>query len=141
VAASEPTGEEGSDPTDLLEKVAAVRGGAAGAWDLGDGAGTWAGGAHGGAALKEAVPRYDVNPRPPYPETARRRGLQGTVLLSVLVRSNGTVGHVKLAKTCGHDLLDMAALRTVKEWQFVPGTRGERPVDMEIRVPVRFQLQ
>jgi protein TonB len=94
-----------------------------------------------GIVVKEAIPRYEVNPDPPYPETARRRGLEGTVLLSVLVRSNGTVGEVKLAKTSGHRLLDAAAMGTIRDWQFIPGRRGERPVQMEIRVPVRFQLE
>jgi len=98
------------------------------------------GGNAGGGPLREATPRYDINPRPAYPEVARRRGLEGTVVLTVRVRGDGGVGEVKLARTSGFDVLDQAALQAVVGWQFIPGRRGDQPMEMEVRVPVRFQL-
>ncbi len=93
-----------------------------------------------GAAIQEAIPRYDLNPRPPYPEIARRRGYEGTVVLEVRVKTDGKVGGVRLAETSGYELLDQAALQAVPAWQFIPAARGDQPVEMEVRVPVRFQL-
>jgi periplasmic protein TonB len=103
--------------------------------------GSMSGGNAGGGPLREAIPRYDLNPGPAYPDAARRRGAQGTVLLAVRVQRDGSVGEVKLARTSGFDLLDQAALQTVRGWRFVPGKRDDQPIEMDVRVPVRFHLQ
>lgn len=90
------------------------------------------------------VPRFDAdyleNPPPPYPLVARRRGLQGTVRLEVLVGRDGRVRDLKLAESSGHADLDDAALRAVRDWRFVPARRGGEPVDAPVIVPVRFQI-
>jgi protein TonB len=92
-------------------------------------------------SLQEAIPRYDINPPPPYPETARRRAYEGTVLLQVRVRKDGRVGEVRVNKTSGYEILDQAALEAVSSWVFVPGRRGDEAVDMDVRVPVTFKLR
>ena len=92
-------------------------------------------------ALTEARPLYRQNPAPDYPRLARRRGYQGTVILAVMVEKTGRVKDVKLDKSSGHDSLDRAAKRAVKGWRFDPGRHGDDPVDMWVKVPVRFQLQ
>lgn len=88
----------------------------------------------------EAKPLYRLNPPPDYPPLARRRGLEGTVQLDVLVNSRGGVHEVRLAGTSGHDLLDRAAMAAVQTWLFQPGKRGEQSIDMWVRVPIRFAL-
>ena len=40
----------------------------------------------GSEVIYEAEPLYKMNPEPPYPKMARKRGYQGTVILSVLVK-------------------------------------------------------
>ena len=95
----------------------------------------------GNVVIREAFPLYKENPAPAYPALAQRRRYQGTVLLDVLVNSQGRVGTVKLFKTSGHALLDKAALAAVEGWQFVPGRRGEENIDMWVRIPVRFQIK
>lgn len=91
--------------------------------------------------LVEAVPLYRQNPPPLYPELARRRGYEGVVLLEVLVTEEGSVGELRVARSSGHTVLDRAAVQTVGEWRFVPGRRGDLPVAMRVRIPVRFRLQ
>ena len=93
------------------------------------------------AFIKEAIPQYRNNPLPVYPKVARRRGHQGTVLLEVLVDRNGGVRDLRVFRSSGHTTLDDAALASVKNWLFDPGMRGSRPVEMWIRLPVRFQLK
>jgi protein TonB len=88
----------------------------------------------------EATPLYRRNPPPDYPPLARRRGLEGTVQLDVLVNSRGGVNQVRLAETSGHDLLDRAAIAAVGNWLFQPGKRGDETIDMWVRVPIRFAL-
>ncbi|MCJ7600776.1 MAG: energy transducer TonB [Desulfobulbaceae bacterium] len=91
-------------------------------------------------AAIEATPLYRRNPPPDYPPLARRRGLEGTVQLDVLVNSRGDVNQVRLAETSGHDLLDRAAIAAVENWLFQPGKRGDETIDMWVRVPIRFAL-
>jgi len=93
------------------------------------------------AAIKEASPRYQKNPPPVYPRVARRRGHQGTVLLEVLVDRNGSVRDLRVLQTSGYSTLDNAALASVKGWIFDPGMKGSQPIEMWVRLPVRFQLK
>lgn len=81
------------------------------------------------------------NPKPPYPLMARRRGLEGEVLLSVQVRADGRVASVEVKQSSGHPILDRAALKTLSRWRFVPARQGEQPVSASIEVPIRFQLR
>ena len=93
------------------------------------------------SVIREASPLYRVNPPPHYPLSARRRGYQGTVILEVFVGSTGRVIDLRLTQSSGHAALDNAALKAVKRWNFTPGSRDDQPVDMWVRVPVRFQLR
>lgn len=92
-------------------------------------------------ALKEAVPIYRQNPPPGYPRIARRKGYEGTVVLEVLVGREGRVSDLRLLHSCGHAVLDEAAADSVRSWLFDPGTRDNDPVEMWVKVPVRFQLK
>jgi protein TonB len=91
--------------------------------------------------LVQAQPLYRENPVPEYPPLARRRNLQGTVLLEVLVDGRGQVGALAVHRSSGQPLLDEAALKCVKGWRFEPGRRGGEPMAMQVLVPVRFALR
>ena len=88
---------------------------------------------------KGASPRGD-NPKPEYPFVARNRGYQGRVVLQVDVLPDGTAGGVELTSSSGYDSLDAAAVRTVRQWRFVPARRNGRPVAAAVTVPVLFKL-
>ena len=91
--------------------------------------------------VREATPAYKDNPRPGYPKRARRRGYEGTVVLEVLVDTDGRVKELRVLKSSGHRVLDKAALKSVNGWLFEPGMVGDEKVDMWVRVPVRFELR
>ena len=93
------------------------------------------------AAVRASVPLYDLNPPPDYPRAARRRNYQGTVVLDVRVTVDGLAAEVRVGQSSGYTLLDRSALRAVKAWRFSPARRGDRPVEMWVRVPVRFALR
>ena len=102
------------------------------------GRGTGSGGGAGGGDARVA---YAANPRPEYPLLARRMGMEGVVLLSVLVRRDGGVGDIDVQKSSGFPALDDAALRTVRSrWRFVPARKDGEPVDARVTVPIRFHL-
>ena len=92
-------------------------------------------------SVKKAIPIYDKNPSPEYPLIARRRGFQGTVVLEVMVKPNGRVGDLKVLKSSGYKVLDMAASASVREWMFKPAIKGNEEIEMWVRVPVSFQLK
>ena len=93
-----------------------------------------------GAGDQEAAPRYDINPAPQYPMQAKRRGLQGVVMIEALIEASGNVADLRLFASSGHSILDKAALSSVRGWRFQPGTVGGRRKQMWVKVPVRFEL-
>lgn len=84
---------------------------------------------------------YLHNPRPSYPMAARRMGWEGRVVLNIEVLAEGTCGAVNVFQSSGHEILDNAALRTVKAWRFMPATRAGRPVTQWFKVPIQFSLK
>jgi len=84
---------------------------------------------------------YLNNPRPPYPLVARRMGYHGKVVLDVEVLAEGTAGGVKLHQSSGYDILDNAAMQTVKTWRFTPARHLGQPVTQRFLVPIKFSLE
>lgn len=84
---------------------------------------------------------YLDNPRPAYPLAARRRGLEGTVHIDVLVSRDGVAREVRVKTTSGTNDLDESALAAVRRWRFLPARRGAETVEAWITVPIRFQLE
>ena len=77
-------------------------------------------------------------PAPNYPRMARRRGLEGTCVIEVLMDTQGEVITLALKQSTGHTILDQAALAAVKDWKFIApsGIAGAS----KALVPVRFAL-
>jgi len=75
-----------------------------------------------------------------YPRRARRRALEGTVELKILVTREGLVSRIKIAKSSGHKILDEAAKSAVARWRFSPALRNGVPVAAWTRRVVHFQL-
>lgn len=76
---------------------------------------------------------------PAYPRDALRQGLGGTVLLQVLVDTDGKPLQVDVVRSSGHRSLDRAAQRHVlARWTFRPAVEDGRPVQAIGLVPVEF---
>lgn len=87
-------------------------------------------------------PNFREPPVPPsYPRRALRLGQEGTVLLQALVGSDGATRHVEVLESSGFPLLDGAAVKAVRRWHFLPGSRGGQTVATAVQVPVRFTLR
>jgi protein TonB len=93
------------------------------------------------ATVRPVPPAYQHTPVPRYPADARQRGLEGVVVLSVLVRSDGRVEEARVAASSGAAVLDEVALEAVRKWTFVPARQGGRPVESVVEVPVKFALR
>ncbi len=83
---------------------------------------------------------YLNNPAPYYPSSARRKGTQGKVLLSVVVKIDGTPASVEISRSSGSNDLDEAALDAVKQWKFIPARSNGKFVEAGVVVPVEFKI-
>ncbi len=82
------------------------------------------------------------NPAPRYPELARRLGQEGTVLLRVLVGTDGRASQVETAETPGFPLLDDAARAAVLRWRFRPARSAAGvAVSSTLEIPIVFRLK
>lgn len=74
---------------------------------------------------------------PAYPETAKAKGIQGTVVLSVVLTAEGRIASAKVLKSIPE--LDQAALDAVKQWRYEPMTANGRPRGVVFTVSVEFK--
>jgi protein TonB len=65
------------------------------------------------------------------PEEAKNAGVQGTVVLKVEVKKDGSVRKVTVVKGLGYGL-DRAAVAAMKKFKFRPAKRNGKPVDYTI---------
>jgi protein TonB len=82
-----------------------------------------------------------TNRKPEYPALSKRYDEQGTVVLQVLVKADGTAGDVKVKSSSGYLLLDKSAKSTVETWRFNPATSDGKPITEWYQVPIPFKLQ
>jgi protein TonB len=85
--------------------------------------------------------QYASAPAPAYPRAAIQRQLEGTVLLRVLVGTDGRPLEVEIERSSGHAVLDREALRHVqRNWRFQPALRDGQAVQAVGLVPIDFRL-
>ncbi len=76
-----------------------------------------------------------------YPPLARRRNLEGRVTLGFGIDGSGTIRGVRVLRSSGHAILDLAAERTLRRLHRVkwyPTMSGGRPTEIEL--PVVYRL-
>ena len=83
------------------------------------------------------VPIY--KPEPPYSKKARKAKYQGTVVLLIVVDSQGNVADVSIKKPLGMGLGEKA-VSTVRTWKFHPALRNNIPVAVRVSVEITFRL-
>ena len=66
---------------------------------------------------------------------------EGKVTLRVLVTPQGTAESIEVKTSSGSTRLDEAALRTVRQWKFIPARRGDAAIQSWVLVPVIFKLE
>ena len=85
--------------------------------------------------------RYLSAEAPPYPRDALRAGIEGTVMLKVLVDIDGRPIAVDIHRSSGSRKLDDAARRFVlANWRFEPAMQDGRAVQATGIVPIDFNL-
>ena len=94
------------------------------------------------APLYQSNPAFSIPPQPPkYPRLARKRGIEGQVVLRADIGPAGDVLDLLIEQSSGSKLLDQAAHKAVQQWQFVPAQTNGVAVASYVRIPVDFVLE
>jgi protein TonB len=76
---------------------------------------------------------------PEYPEFAREAGLEGLVIVNVLVGTDGHVMEAVIAQP-QHEILNKSALAAARKCTFTPGKQRNIPVPVWVSLPYKFSL-
>ena len=76
-----------------------------------------------------------------YPVIARENRVEGTVVAAFIIDKSGKVGGFEILRDigagCGDEVLKV--LKSIPDWK--PGKQNGRPVNVKIKLPVKFRLQ
>ncbi len=87
----------------------------------------------------EQKPRLIRRAIPAYPEFALRAGLQGSVMLKVLLGKDGRAESIQVLK--GEQIFRKSAEDAVRKFLFEPARQSDRPVKVWLVIPIHFKLE
>ena len=88
-----------------------------------------------------ARPNPSQNSAPIYPDVARKKGWEGSVILRAQITAQGHVESLTLLKSSGYEILDQSATRAVGRWLFHPQQINKQPTPSTVEIPVKFSLK
>lgn len=107
------------------------------------------------AQSQEVHEKVDVMPTPPggmqglmqfmgenlkYPSQAKEKGVEGTVIVSFVVKADGSVSNPEILRGIGAGC-DEEALRVVKAFpNWTPGEKDGKKVNTQMQLPVKYKL-
>ncbi|GIV61724.1 MAG: hypothetical protein KatS3mg044_0590 [Rhodothermaceae bacterium] len=75
-----------------------------------------------------------------YPDIAKKAGLEGLVVVQIVVEPDGRPSNATIARSAG-SVLDQAAIDAVMKLRFKPGKQRGVPVRVRMAIPIRFKLR
>lgn len=110
---------------------------------------------HQAAQAQTVEEKNDVMPIPPggiqgwysylgenlkYPESAKEKGVEGVVIIELLVKTDGSIGNVSVVRGIGGGC-DEEAMRVIqKSSNWTPGEKDGKPVNTVMKIPIKFAL-
>ena len=107
---------------------------------MGPGSGGGAGGGvyrPGGAVTS---PQLVSQVRPAYTVDAVHQRIQGSVILELVVTSEGAPSEIRVMQSLDPAGLDKEAIKAVRQWRFTPGRRAGTPVNVLVTVVLDFTI-
>jgi TonB family protein len=86
-----------------------------------------------------SLPKVLSKVEPQYGEKSRKARIEGTVVLYVVIGSDGVPADVLVYRPLSTDL-DEAAVRAIRRWHFSPGLRNGQPAVLPVIVEMNFRL-
>lgn len=75
-----------------------------------------------------------------YPADAKANGVEGVVVVSFTVKTDGSIGNIKIKRMVDPDL-EAEAIRVVKKMPaWTPATKDGKTVDSTAEIPFKFSL-
>jgi TonB family protein len=111
--------------------------GKGGGFGPGEGGGVGGGVFRVGGGVSQPSVLFKVDPE--YSEEARKAKYSGTVVLAVVVDTEGKARDIKVVKSLGMGL-DEKAMEAVEKWKFKPGMKGGQAVNVRAQIEVNFRL-
>lgn len=88
----------------------------------------------------DTPPRVIRTVIPKYPYEAKIQKIEGSVLVGLIVTKEGTARDVSVFESSHDGIFDQAALESVKQSKYNPGTKDGEPVDTKVVRRVVFKL-
>ena len=87
-------------------------------------------------------PRALAMPKPRYTREALAAKIQGAVLLTGVVETDGTIDHIVVRRSLDPRFgLDSEAIAAAKDWRFAPGTLNGQPVPVLVSLELTFTMK
>lgn len=84
-------------------------------------------------------PRPIRRPQPLYPPALKRSGIEGTVQVMFVVRSNGTVSNIEIERATQPEFAE-SVVKSVRKWRFEPGRKDGQAVHTRVRQAIPFRI-
>ncbi|HTK30598.1 MAG TPA: energy transducer TonB [Candidatus Saccharimonadaceae bacterium] len=88
--------------------------------------------------IADVLPEVVAPARPEYPSLAREAGVEGRVVVAVLVDRIGHVHDTVVERSV--PMLDASALAAARRYRFTPALANGHPVAVWVRIPFDFRL-
>ena len=85
-------------------------------------------------------PRPKMKIKPDYPESAKKAGKEGQVLLQATIDAKGIPRDIVAITDIGFGF-EEAAIAALKKTTFRPATKGGNPISLEVEIPYLFTLK
>jgi TonB family protein len=87
----------------------------------------------------QQMPQAKNRVAPNYPALLKAAGIEGEVVVRVMVNEQGGVDDVVTLRASNPDFVP-ATLDAVKQWTFIPASRDGKPIKAEVTIPFKFKL-
>ena len=85
-------------------------------------------------------PQYKFKVEPEYPESAKKAGKEGQVILQATIDENGIPRNIEAITNIGFGFED-AAIAALKKTTFRPATKGGNAISLQVEIPYSFTLK
>jgi TonB family protein len=88
------------------------------------------------------LPKVISDVKPQYTPEALHAKIEGTVVMTVVVRTDGTPDNIEITKSLDTQHgLDREAVTALSQWRFEPGLKDGKPLPVRVTVEMRFALR
>ncbi|WP_027156763.1 energy transducer TonB [Methylobacter luteus] len=88
----------------------------------------------------DTMPQPKVKSSFVYPKTAKKRNIEGYVVLSLLIDVDGTVDKIQVLESSPQGVFDDSAVAGIRNWRFTPAQYQGKAVKVWAKQKIRFGL-